>query len=242
MTEPSYTELVAAVRREGEGLVAAAGMGLDAAVPACEGWAVRDLVGHVAGIYNRIANLVSSRATESPERIPLPDGEPVAVLNVLLDDLVAELADCDPDTPMWNWSEGSPKVARFWARRMAHESAVHRFDAQSAHGVLQPVDADLAGDGIDELIDVIANRVYARDDVDGPTGTVRLVATDNDPWSVDLLPDGIRRSDGSRAADVTASGTSSALLLAAYARVPWQSLEVAGDATLLAAWTAALNF
>jgi hypothetical protein len=41
---------------------------------------------------------------------------------------------------------------------------------------------------------------------------------------------------------VVASGTSSALLLAAYARIPWTSLEVSGDASLLDRWSAAMNF
>jgi len=243
MTALSYAELVTALRREGEGLVAAAGMGLDAEVPACSGWDVRALVDHVSRVYARIGRIVSTRASEQPPAgTEIPAGEPVTVLSELLDELVAELSDCDPQTPLWNWAPGAPQVATFWARRMAQESAVHRFDAQAAHGVMQPIDAELAGDGIDELIDVIASRVYARDGVTGPTGTIRLQSTDDEAWLIQLEPDGLRRIDAVRDPDVVVSGTASALLLAAYARVPWTSLDITGAADLLDRWSAALNF
>jgi hypothetical protein len=119
---------------------------------------------------------------------------------------------------------------------------VHRFDAQNAHGIRQPVDTDLATDGIDELVDIIAPRVYSRDQVDGPTGTIALLATDGDSWLLELASDGVKRSDVIESPQVTASGTSSALLLALYSRVPWTSLDVAGDADLLVQWTSALSF
>jgi uncharacterized protein (TIGR03083 family) len=163
MTTPSYSELVTAVRREGEGILAAAGMDLDAAVPTCGDWDLSALVQHVSRIYANVARILSTRATEAPASRPeVPDGEPVAVLSHLLDELVAALSDCDADTPVWTWPDDAPNVALFWARRMAHESSVHRYDAQASHGVVQPIDAELAGDGLDELVDIIAPRVYGR--------------------------------------------------------------------------------
>jgi hypothetical protein len=41
-----------------------------------------------------------------------------------------------------------------WARRQAHEAAVHRVDAQRAAGAARPggVDAGFAADGLDELL------------------------------------------------------------------------------------------
>ena len=108
---------------------------------------------------------------------------------------------------------------------------------------MQPIDAELASDGIDELIDVIARRgLRPRPGVCGPTGTVALHRVRQRPWHLQLEPDGIRRIDVVNAPDVTVSGTSSALLLAAYGRVPWTSLEVTGDTDLLNRWSAAMNF
>jgi uncharacterized protein (TIGR03083 family) len=243
MTTPSYAELVTAVRREGEGIVTAAGMGTAVTVPTCGDWTVEALLRHLSQVYSRVAGMVSVRATEGPPAEPAaPDGEPLTVMRGALDRLVAVLSGCGPDEPVWNWAPNQPDVASFWARRMAHESSVHRFDAQAAHGVMQPIDADLAGDGIDELIDVVAARVYARDSVTGPTGTVTLQSTDNDSWHLHLAPDGPVRADVVTSPDAVATGTSSALLLAAMSRIPWSSLEVSGRADLLDRWSGALCF
>lgn len=240
---PSYAELVTAVRREGEALLAAARTGTEAAVPTCGDWTVADLARHVWQVYANVTLYVSSRATTRPEQLPeLPAGDPVELLADQLDKLVGALTDTDADTPIWTWVSDAPEAGIFWARRMAHESAIHRFDAQNAHGIRQPVDAELAADGVDELLDVIAPRVYRRDQVTGPVGTVALRATDGDEWLLELAPDGVRRSELIESPQVTAAGTSSALVLALYSRVPWTSLDLDGDAALLEAWTATLNF
>jgi uncharacterized protein (TIGR03083 family) len=242
MTTLAYSELVTAVRREGEGIVTAAGMGLDADVPACEGWQVGRLVRHISRIYLYVAGVVASRATEEPGRAEVPDGDPVTVLSEALDDVVEALSDIDADTPVWNWSDDAADTGLFWARRMAHESSVHRFDAQAAHGVMQPVDAELASDGIDELIDMVAPRVYRRDGIAGPTGTIALDSSDDGSRYLGLEPTSLSRLEVLTAPAVTVRGTSSALLLASYSRVPWTSLDVTGDADLLAAWTAVMSF
>ena len=42
----------------------------------------------------------------------------------------------------------------FWARRMALEIAVHRYDGELAHGDATAIPDDLALDGIDEMLKV----------------------------------------------------------------------------------------
>jgi uncharacterized protein (TIGR03083 family) len=244
MTNPSYSELVTAVRREGEGIHSAAGMGLEATVPTCDGWDVGALVRHVGGVYVWATQLLTSRATEMPDsRNALPDGEPLEVFNDALDDVVAALQEAEAQTPVWNWSANEPHLGIFWARRMAHESSVHRYDAQAAHGVVQPIDAEIAGDGLDELIDVIAPRIYSRDSIDnGPTGTVALQSLDNGDWCLQLEPSGLQRLEVLSEPDVTVHGTTSTLMLALYSRVPWTALETAGDVDVLARWSATLKF
>jgi uncharacterized protein (TIGR03083 family) len=243
MSTPAYSELVTAVRREGEGILTAAGMGFDADVPTCEEWNIAALVDHVSRIYSRVGYFMSHRITQRPESVPdLPAGEPLEVLSGLLDELVIALTECDADTPVWTWVFDAPGVASFWARRMAHESSVHRYDAQASHGVVQPIDAELAGDGIDELIDVIAPRIYGRDEVSGPTGSIAMLSSDDGGWCLDLATSGITRLDVLSEPDVTVRGTSNALLLASYSRIPWTSLEVTGDVDLLTRWTKAMSF
>jgi hypothetical protein len=125
---------------------------------------------------------------------------------------------------------------------MAHESSVHRFDAQAAHGMTQPIDAELAADGIDELIDVISPRVYSRDDLDGPTGTVTFETPTAGNWSLELMPTWIKRIDPPRQPDVRVRGTSNAVLLACYGRIPWSATDATGDTSLLERWSSTMNF
>jgi uncharacterized protein (TIGR03083 family) len=243
MTTPAYSELVSAVRREGEGLLTAASLGIDVPVPTCGDWTLEDLVRHVWQVWANVTLYVSTRATERPEKLPeLPDGDPIELLRDQLNELVVALSECDWDTPVWTWVFDQPDAALFWARRMAHESSVHRYDAQAAHGVTQPIDAELAADGIDELIDVISPRVYSRDDLDGPTGTVIFEPSDADSWSLELLATWIKRIDPPRDPDVRVRGTSNAILLACYGRIPWTALDTTGDTALLERWSATMNF
>jgi uncharacterized protein (TIGR03083 family) len=241
MKGPAYAEFVTAVRREGEGILTAAGLGLDAEIPTLD-WDVEALLRHVGDVYTFTSRVLVSRATERPVRPGLPDGEALEVFGNALDEVVTALKDCDAETPVWNWAPDQPDLASFWARRMAHESSVHRYDAQTAHGVVQPIDAELAGDGLDELIDVVAPRVYQRDEVTGPTGSIALYSSDDGTWCIELEPGGIHRVDVLSGPTVTVRGTTSALLLASYTRMPWTSLDTEGDEDLLTAWSAALNF
>jgi uncharacterized protein (TIGR03083 family) len=243
VTTPAYAELVSAVRREGEALITAARQGTDDPVPTCGDWTIADLCRHVWQVYANVTLYVSTRATSRPDKLPeMPEGDPVDLLEAQLDELVSALSECEADTPIWTWVFNAPEGAIFWARRMAHESVVHRFDAQNAHGIQEPISAELAADGIDELIDIIVPRVYGRDSVAGPTGTVALHSSDGDAWYLELLPDGVRKVERIETPQVTATGTSSALLLTLYGRVPLSSVEIAGDGGLLETWTSALNF
>lgn len=69
---------------------------------------------------------------------------------------------------------------------MAHETAVHRVDAERAAGEASPIDATLAADGIDELLSVLLS---ARGDYDGPAGFFGIGETDTGrAWAVRLDP------------------------------------------------------
>jgi uncharacterized protein (TIGR03083 family) len=243
MSTPPYSELVAAVRREGAGILAAAQLGLDAPVSTCPDWDVEALVRHICLVYSRAEHVVSHRLTQRPDEFPaVPDGEPLTVLEAMLDDLVTALQEADADTAVFVWPDNVDPTATFWARRMAHESSVHRFDAQIAHGMQQPIDAELAADGLDEFIDVITPMLYDRNGGTGPVGTVELLSTDDVSWCLGLEPDSVERLEVLSEPSASARGTSSTLLLAVAGRVPWTSLTVEGDIELLNKWSASLNF
>jgi uncharacterized protein (TIGR03083 family) len=65
--------------------------------------------------------------------------------------LVSALADADPAIPVWTWDDDDHTVG-FWYRRMAHETLIHRVDAEQAHGQETLASAALCADGIDEML------------------------------------------------------------------------------------------
>jgi uncharacterized protein (TIGR03083 family) len=145
-------------------LAAAAAKGLEPDVPCCPGWTVRDVVLHVAELHAHKAELVAgSWVEESPPRPTLPEGAD------LLDwyraqaaRLYKTLEAADPSAPANTF--GRDRTVGFWFRRMAHETLVHRVDAEQAHGYESALDLELAVDGVAELFDVFVSGhpVWAR--------------------------------------------------------------------------------
>jgi hypothetical protein len=59
-----------------------------------------------------------------------------------------------PERPTWSWHHSDFSVD-FWFRRMAHETVIHRIDAELAIGAVTPIDEALALDGVDEVLDFL---------------------------------------------------------------------------------------
>lgn len=243
MSTPSYAELVAALRQEGEGIVAAARLGTGAPVSTCPGWTVGDLASHVGRVYRFAAEVLESRARVAgyPPG-PGPEADPVDYLQDGLEEIITALVELSPDTPVWNWSN-QPDLAAFWARRMTHESLIHRYDAERAHEVATTIDIDLAVDGIDEVFDAIAPRMLGRRTVPGLDGTLRLVASDADgQWSAKLAPDSISVTRGPGGGDLTVRGRTADLLLLLYNRGDCAECELTGAQELLTVWRDHVHF
>jgi uncharacterized protein (TIGR03083 family) len=128
---------------------------LAAAVPTCPGWTVADLVRHVAQVYLHKAETI--RFEQWPDSWPPPglaDEEPMALLERAHDELLAQFAAHDPSDPAVTWHPPEQTV-RFWIRRMAQETVIHRVDAELAlTAPVEPIPDDLAIDGIDELLQI----------------------------------------------------------------------------------------
>ena len=135
--------------------------------------------------------------------------------------LVDALTVLDPDAHVWNFSNGH-QDGRFWPRRMAIETAIHRWDGQDAHGRdrVTPIDAELASDGMDELLDVhVGLRLAGRDGID-IGGSVHFHCTDTEgEWTVHT-DDGLARvTRGHTKGDVAVRGPASSLLLMQWRRI-----------------------
>jgi uncharacterized protein (TIGR03083 family) len=159
----SHDAYVAHVRDGAARLASVAERGLDAPVPSCPGWTVRDAVEHTAEVYRHKIECMRQKAFPSPWP-PERDDEPTLdYFRRAADELLDELTSRDPlefaDT--WWWDE---RTVGFWGRRMAHETAIHLVDVELAHGDVSPTEEPLAVDGIDEVL----RRMLAGDWSDEP--------------------------------------------------------------------------
>jgi uncharacterized protein (TIGR03083 family) len=226
--------------RNSERLAEAAGAaGITAPVPTCPGWTVADLLDHLVRGDDWAKRIVERGRQGITERtLPeAPAGQPEgeALVPFFLEGARAlgrTLAEVDPTTPVWTFS-ASDRTAAFWQRRRSQETAVHRFDAETAAGTPTPVDAALAVDGIDEFLTVFLPRLA---DNFGEVGdaTVHVHCTDTEgEWLLTRRDGELTVTSEHAKGDVAARGTASDLLLFLWGRIPADSLEVFGDEALL---------
>ncbi len=247
-----------ALERDGALLAdAAEAAGLQARIPGCPGWQVRDLVRHQAYVHDWAARHVRERSpqlldeglTESDIRGRGPaDPDLIAAYRDGHAALVATLADADPDVQCATFMP-APSPLAFWARRQAHETAIHRYDAQSALSGGPPAPADafdpaFAVDGIDELIMCFAarRRYRARDDGGERTMTVRALDAEG-RWHVRLADGGTEVSRDDPAADCTLEGTAAGLYAFLWNRsdAARAGLTITGREQVLAAWSGSVR-
>jgi uncharacterized protein (TIGR03083 family) len=241
--EMDHDAHIDAIERESAAFVAAAtAVESDARVPSCPDWNADDLLRHLGTVQRWAAGMVEQRAAEPAPRVEI---DAPADRDDLLEwvrsgsaDLVAVLRATPPETALWTFP--GPGEARFWSRRQAQEIALHRVDmqlaGQSAGGPPDPIDPDLAGDGIDEFFGVIA-PFRLRDRLVGTGETLHFHRTDGDgEWLVRLTPDGPEIERVHAKGDVAVRGGASDLLLVLRNRTGLDAVEVFGDATLIDRW------
>ncbi|NUR01509.1 MAG: maleylpyruvate isomerase family mycothiol-dependent enzyme [Streptomyces sp.] len=233
-------EFVEILDREGRLLVAAAEEAdTDAKVPTCPDWQVRDLLRHTGMVHRWAAAFVAEGHTSYHPDGGLPDLDGDELLAWFREGhryLVDTLASAAPDVQCWHFLP-APSPLAFWARRQAHETTVHRIDAESARGGAQSgIDPGFAADGIDELLRGFHARPRSKVRSDGPR-VLRVRATDTDDavWTVRLSkepPVAVREAAGD--ADCEVAGTAAQLYLALWNRLPFP--DVTGDSTVAALW------
>jgi uncharacterized protein (TIGR03083 family) len=214
-----------------------------APVPSCPEWTVGQLIGHLTGQYEWVARHVARGVTTPPEdpHPPGPDTATLAEFDEAFADLLTRFDGLDPELPAWNWAPQAKRVA-FWQRRIAHDTALHRWDAQMAtHGLTEPLEAKLAADGVSEVLDTILPAGRGRCPADRH-GMVALTATDLDhTWHVRLRESGgVALLDTDTILDdddlherAVAAGHASDLQLALWGRVGFDVLRLTGEQALL---------
>ncbi|MFI6937876.1 maleylpyruvate isomerase family mycothiol-dependent enzyme [Streptomyces sp. NPDC050418] len=233
---------ISALRVEGQLLAAdAEEAGTDAAVSTCPGWTVRDLVRHTGMVHRWATTFLAEGHRSYQPADPEPELDGDALLAWFREGhtaLVTALEQAPDDLECWSFLP-APSPRAFWARRQAHETAVHRVDAESAlrSAERSTIDAAFAVDGIDELLFAFHSRERSRVRSEQPK-VLRVRATDTDAvWTVRLSekpPVTTRDAEDGTGADCEISGPAARLYLALWNRLP--APRITGDASLAKLW------
>lgn len=236
-------EFLQTLDREGRLLAAAAAeAGPDAKVPTCPEWQVRDLLRHTGAVHRWAAAFVADGHTAPRPMGDAPDLDGAELVDWYRDShrlLVDTLTSAPPEVECWTFLPASgPSPLAFWIRRQAHETTVHRYDAEAARGgTATPIAPDFAADGIDELLRGFHARSRSRVRSEEPRA-LRVRAQDagaDAVWTVRLTtepPVTVRAEAG--AAEAELSGPAEQLYLALWNRAPVP--KVTGDHALATLW------
>ena len=232
-----HDQIIAA---EAEALATAAeGRDPTAAVPGTD-WTLADLLDHVGRLTWYWSGRIRTAGggdyydTERPDDVERPDW-----VRQGTDTMRAQLTAAAPAAEIKTWA--GPKPPSWLWRRMTHELAVHRWDAQAAAGAPEPLAVAVADDGIDELLEEFLPIA----DLSAVGGTLHLHATDGDgsgEWILDPTDDGLTWERAHAKGDVAVRGTTSDLLLVLWGRVDTDAVELIGDQSVFERWRAATRF
>jgi len=224
---------------------------LERPVPTCPEWTFRQLATHVGRGHRWAAQIVATRATAPIPMREVADGKfpedpawHASWLNAGADQVIEAVTAAGGDLV---WTMTGMRPASFWARRRAHEAAVHLADAQLAAGRDVDLAPEAAADGVDEWLALIAagtdlDRGRAQE-LGGDGQSLHFHATDpglsgTGEWLVTRTPSGITVQHGHGKADVAVRGPAASLLLVLTRRIPPSdpAIEIFGEQALLTHW------
>jgi uncharacterized protein (TIGR03083 family) len=214
-------------------------------VPTCPEWTLRDLASHVGdftGFWTHV--ICEATGAEKPEFPRAPaEGDLATWFRADASRLVAALASLPPEAHVWTW-DPDDETAAFARRRCAHEAAIHRIDAQLTVGTPEPVEGQLAADGIDEIFVMLKAFNPGTATAGDPGPTMHLHSTDRDDDLVITLAEGgpLLSTGHPDDADLTVQASTSDLELLLYNRPTQGRLTKTGDPTVLDGWYEVFRF
>lgn len=216
--------------------------GLSAGVDSCPGWSVADLLWHLTEVHDFWRTIVAEQRSspKGMEEPPRPANDDLlASYRSGLDALLSTFASVDPTQANWTWA--SDHSAGFVIRRMAQETAVHRWDADKATGKPLAIESTLASDGIDEFLAHFLTDVKA--DAPAAGGSVHLHCTDvAGEWMVrPTEAGGLNVIREHAKGDAAMRGAANDLLLVLWRRLDLNAVDVVGDKNVAARFVARTN-
>ena len=222
----------------------------DAAIPFCPGWALNELITHLGYIYRWVTVIVGDARLHPPGRqrcAELEDPDPADYAGTLgrlrsaHTALVGALREAPPELACWTiWT--APSARTFWARRMLHETLIHRVDAQNAGAAAtsggDDLETSIASDGVDEMICGFARR-YTKTLRSRQPATLAFTATDTgQQWWAQISSDATQFGCGTSPApaDTEVRAHSGELLLLLWNRRHSEGLTVGGRTSVLDTW------
>ncbi len=244
-----HGRMLEALGGEGRLLVAAA-READPEVPVegVSGRTVRQTLSHVVDLYQECLKRLtgSDRAPwnsgqwedESAE-VDVSGVDVSEVTDRLADrlaELLAEFGTRPADRPCQGWwPEGGTAMevtGASWLRRMVHATTVHRVDVQGAAATgTEPIDTDVAHDGIDEVLRLwFGYRLRTLGVRPGRTWAVGVFG-DERSWVAEASREttSVSRTDADRQFDATIRGRASTVYLWLWGRLPDRALKITGD-------------
>lgn len=218
---------------------------LERPVPTCPGWTFRQLATHLGRGHRWAAQIVATRATTpiSPRevadgKLPEDPARHAPWLNAGADQVIEAVTAAGSDLA---WTFTGPRPASFWARRRAHEAAVHLADAQLATGLGVDLAPAFAADGVEEWLSLVAAGTAK--ELCGDGQSLHFHATDpglsgTGEWLVTRTPSGVTMQRGHGKADIAVRGPAASLLLVLTRRLPPSdpAVQIFGEQELLTHW------
>lgn len=238
-------DYLAAIDTESKAFIDAVAQNFGGVVEHCDDWPVLGLAVHLGNVWQlATANILAPTAEMARPADPFPKG--VAASSEEISEFLSRsrvrmleaLADADPTAPSWSFASDN-QTTGFWQRRLAHETAMHRWDAEMTGGSASPIDAALASDGIDEYTTVGLLWSSSRPDRTYPSSSLHLHCTDvegewmlvgNDAGDVTVTREHAK-------GDAAVRGPANDLLLWIWGR-PGAVVDIFGDADVASTWRA----
>jgi uncharacterized protein (TIGR03083 family) len=181
-------------------------------------WSVTDLAAHLGGVHRWAAGNARTQQRGPRDNVPELTVPPAQWYAESRAELLATLAELDPEQACWTLDPRWRQV-RFWHRRQAYETLVHLWDLRSATDPAAPAPAEATpaeqADAVTEFLTVFA-PLRSRGAPPLP-GSLALRATDTgDHWV--LTEDRTLADHPDRATDAEVTGPAADLLLFLWGR------------------------